>query len=57
MSQKIKYKELRLARLKTLILLLTWFLFQFCPDYSGQPVGLESSFTAFGILLFGLAAR
>ncbi len=26
---------------------------QVCPDYSGQPLGFDSCFTAFGILLLG----
>ena len=27
---------------------------QFCPDYSGKPLGFSSVFTAFGILFFGV---
>ena len=28
---------------------------QFCPDYSGKPLGFSSVFTAFGVLFFGAA--
>ena len=27
---------------------------QFCPDYSGKPLGFSSVFTAFGVLFFGV---
>ncbi len=29
---------------------------QKCPEYSGKPLGFGQTFTAFGVLLCGLAA-
>ena len=29
---------------------------QFCPDFSGKPLGVGAVFTAFGVLFFGICA-